>query len=62
MLRYKKKYKRSNQMSFVTKYIFKVIMKRLKLRNNYLKNKIHVNKMLYNLNSVNKEKSKPIIM
>ena len=34
-------------MSFVTKYIFKAIMKRLKHRNNYLKNKTDVNKMLY---------------
>ena len=34
-------------MSFVTKYIFKAIMKRLKHRNNYLKNKTDVNKILY---------------
>ena len=43
----KKKYKRGNQMHFVTKDLSKVIMKRSKLRNNYLKNKTDASRMLY---------------
>ena len=43
----KKKYKRGNQMHFVTKDLSKVIMKRSKLKNNYLKNKTNVSRMLY---------------
>ena len=43
----KKKYKRGNQMTFVTKYLSKAIMKRSKLRNNYWKNKTDANRMLY---------------
>ena len=43
----KKKYKRSNQMPFVTKTLSKAIMKRWKLRNNYLKNKTNANRMPY---------------
>ena len=35
----KKKCKRDNQMPFVTKDLSEAIMKRSKLRNNYLKNK-----------------------
>ena len=35
----KKKYKRGNQMPFVAKDLSKAIMKRLKLKNNYLKNR-----------------------
>ena len=35
-----KKYKRGNQMPFVTKDLSKVIMKKFKLRNNYLKTKL----------------------
>ena len=42
----KKKYKRCNQMPFVTKDLSKAIMKRSKLRNNYLKNKTDANRML----------------
>ena len=42
----KKKYKRGNQMPFVTKDLFKAIMKILKLRNNYLKNKTDADRML----------------
>ena len=41
------KYKRGNHMLFITKNIFKAIMKRSKLRNNYLKNKTDANRMLY---------------
>ena len=43
----KKKYKGDNQMPFVTKELSKTIMKRSKLRNNYLKNKTDANRMLY---------------
>ena len=43
----KKKYKRGNQMPFVTKDLSKAIMKRSKLRNNYSRNKIDANRMLY---------------
>ena len=43
----KKKYKRGNQMPFITKDLSKAIMKRSKLRNNYLKNKTNANRMLY---------------
>ena len=43
----KKKHKRGNQMPFVTKDLVKAIMKRSKLRNNYLKNKTDANRMLY---------------
>ena len=43
----KKKYRRGYLMSFVTKYLSKAIMKRQKLRNNYLKNKTDANSMLY---------------
>ena len=43
----KKKYKRGNQMPFVTEDLSKAIMKRSTLRNNYLKNKIDTNRMLY---------------
>ena len=42
----KKKYKGGNQMSFVTKDLSKAIMKRSKLRNNYLK-KTGANRILY---------------
>ena len=34
-------------MSFITKDLSKAIMKRLKLRNNYLKNKADANRMLF---------------
>ena len=40
------KYKRGIRMPFVTKYLSKAIMKRSKLRNNYLKNKSDANRML----------------
>ena len=43
----KKKYKRGNQMPFVAKDLSKAIMKRSKLRNNYLKNKTNASRMLY---------------
>ena len=43
----KKKYKRGSQMPFVTKDLSKAIKKRLKLRNNYLKNKTNVNRIPY---------------
>ena len=43
----KRKCKRDNQVPFVTKDISKTIMKRLKLRSNYLKNKTDANRMLY---------------
>ena len=43
----RKKYKRGNQMPFVTKDLSKAIMKRSKLRNNYLKNKTDGNRMPY---------------
>ena len=43
----KMKYKRGNHMPFITKDLSKEIMKRLKLRNNYLKNKTDTNRMLY---------------
>ena len=43
----KKKYKRGNQMPFVTKDLSKAIMERSRLRNNYLKNKTNANGMLY---------------
>ena len=42
-----KKYKRGNQMPFVTKYFSEAIMKILKLRNNYLKKKTGANRLLY---------------
>ena len=42
----KEKYKRGNRMPFVTKDLSKAIMKRSKLRNNYLKNKSDANRML----------------
>ena len=42
------KYKRGNHMPFITKDLSKAIMKRSKLRNNYLKNKTDANGMLYN--------------
>ena len=44
------KYKRGNQMPFVTKDLSEAIMKRLKLRNNYLKSKTDANRMLYTRN------------
>ena len=40
------KYKRGNNMPFITKDLSKAIMKRSQLRNNYLKNKIDSNRML----------------
>ena len=40
------KYKRGIRMPFVTKDLSKAIMKRSKLRNNYLKNKNDANRML----------------
>ena len=43
----KKKYKRGSPMPFVTKGLFKGIMKGSKLRNSYLKNKTDANQMLY---------------
>ena len=43
----KMKYKRGNHMPFITKDLSKAIMKRSKLRNNYLKNKTDANRMLY---------------
>ena len=43
----KKKYKRGNQIPFVTKDLSQTIMKRLELRNNYLKNKTDANRKLY---------------
>ena len=43
----KMKYKRDNHMLFITKDLSKAIMKRSKLRNNYLKNKTDANRMLY---------------
>ena len=42
----KKKYKRGNQMPFVTIDLSKAIMEKSKLRNNYLKNKTNANRML----------------
>ena len=41
------KYKRGNQMPFVKKDLSKAITKRLKLKNNYLKNRTEANGMLY---------------
>ena len=43
----KKKYKRGSPMPFVTKGLFKGIMKGSKLRNSYLKNKTDANWILY---------------
>ena len=43
----KMKYKRGNHVPFITKDLSKAIMKRSKLRNNYLKNKTDANRMLY---------------
>ena len=42
-----KKYKRGNQMPFVTKYLSEAIVKRSKLRNNYLKKKTDANRTIY---------------
>ena len=47
MLRKKKKFKEDNQISFITKDLSKAIMKSSKPRNNLLKNKTDVNRMLY---------------
>ena len=43
----KKKYKRVSQMPFVTEDFPKAIKKKLKIRNNYLKNKTDANRILY---------------
>ena len=43
----KKKFKEDNQIPFITKDLSKAIMKSSKLRNNLLKNKTDVNRMLY---------------
>ena len=42
------KYVRGNQMSFLTKQLSKEIMKRSRLRNNFLRNRTEENKILYN--------------
>ena len=43
----KKKYKTGNRIPFVKKDLSKAIMRRSKLRSNYLKNKTDANRMLY---------------
>ena len=43
----KRKLARGNQMPFITKDLSKAIMKRSRLRNNFLKNKTEQNKTLY---------------
>ena len=43
----KRKHARGNQMPFITKDLSKAIMKRSKLRNNFLKNRTKENKTLY---------------
>ena len=43
----KGKHVRGNQMSFVSKDLSKVITKRSRLRNNFLKNRTEENKTLY---------------
>ena len=43
----KGKHVRGNQMSFVSKDLSKVIRKRSRLRNNFLKNRTEENKTLY---------------
>ena len=43
----KKKYARSNQMSFMTKDLSKEMMTRSRLRNKYLKDKTEENRLLY---------------
>ena len=45
-LKIKMKHERGNHMPFITKDPSKAIMKRSKLRNNYLKNKTDANRML----------------
>ena len=42
------KYVRGNQMPFMTKQLSKEIMKRSRLRNNFLRNRTERNKILYN--------------
>ena len=42
------KYVRGNQMPFMTKQLSKEIMKRSRLRNNFLRNRTEENKILYN--------------
>ena len=42
------KYVRGNQMTFMTKQLSKEIMKRSRLRNNFLRNRTEENKILYN--------------
>ena len=44
----KKRYVRANQAPFINKVLSKEIMKRTRLRNNYLKNRSIANKMKYN--------------
>ena len=43
----KEKYKRGNQIPFVTKDLSRAITKRLKHRNNYLKSETDTNRILY---------------
>ena len=43
----KRKHARGNQMPFITKDLSKAIMKRSRLRNNFLKNRTKENKTLY---------------
>ena len=44
---FKRKHARGNQMPFITKDLSKAIMKRSRLRNNFLKNRTGENKTLY---------------